>query len=117
MTTRRVASELHDRIHAVGLLAGDGIERLLHDALALLNSVTHADLASFLVSLDAIQAEQRQIHTALDALALQHAELLAELRSHNAESAAYRTGQAAAVAAFEQRLDTIESHVGAAHGA
>lgn len=111
MTTRRVASELHDRIHAVGLLAGDGIERLLHDALALLNSVTHADLASFLASLDAIQAEQRQIHAALDALALQHATLLAELRAHNSESKEYRAGQAVAVAALEERIVAVEQQV------
>lgn len=117
MATRRAASELHDRIHAVGLLAGDGVERLLHDALALLNSVTHADLASFLASLDAIQAEQQQIAAALDALAIQHAELLAELRAHSAESRAYRAGQAVAVAALEERLDGIESQLGAAHGA
>lgn len=108
MSTRHDADQLHARIRAIGLFAGDGVEHVLRDALALLGSVTHADLASFLVRLDAIQAEQRQIHTALDALAIGHAEMLAELRSHNAESAAYRAGQAAAVGALEQRLVAVE---------
>ena len=108
MSTRRDADQLHTRIQAVGLFVADAIEKLLHESLALLNSVTHADLASFLVSLDEIQTTQAQIRAGLDALTIQHAELLAELRAHNAESAAYRAGQAAAVAAFEARLAAME---------
>lgn len=108
MTTHQHAAELHERIRAVGLLAGDGVERLLRDSLALLNSVTHADLASFLARLDAIQVEQGQIHAALDALAQQHATLLQELRAHHQESAAYRAGQAVAVATLEERIVAVE---------
>lgn len=76
----RTGEDQAGRARAIAILVGDMAERIIHESVALLHSVTHADLASFLRRLDATQQRQNEADAALAALAQQHALTLAEQR-------------------------------------
>ena len=105
---RRDGNRIHERIRAIALMVGDAIEKFLHETLALLDSVTRSDIASFIERMDVMQKTQDGARSALDALATTFSEVLAEMRGLRSDVAAMRAGLAVDLAAIEERISHLE---------
>ncbi len=106
---RRDGARLQERIRAIALMVGDSIEKFLHETLALLDSITRSDIASFIERLDTMQEGQVGTRSSLDAMAQTFAELLGEVRGLLADVTALRSGLDVDVGRLEQRVDDLES--------
>lgn len=106
---RRDGARLHERIRAIALMVGDAIEKFLHETLALLDSVTRSDIASFIERLDTMQEGLVGTRSSLDALAQTFVELLSEVRGLRSDVAALRSGLAVDVGRLEERVADLEA--------
>lgn len=90
--TQSDALKLQERIRAIALLFGDAHERVLHEMLALLSSVTHADLAAFTADLIADREARQALLDAVNALTQRHVDLLDAVRRLREDVEALRLG-------------------------
>lgn len=76
----RNAEDQQARVRALSMMARDTAERTLHEAISLMNSVMHSDVASFTRQLEEFKVVQGAFSSSVQALATQYTETAAAQR-------------------------------------